>query len=177
MSEKQALLSALTASYEELFSSIMGLQDEHMTLPMLEDWSAKDILAHIAGWGREIAVMLERMAAGQRARAEGIDYSDVDGWNARFVEEARDLSPTEVLTALHAAHDACVRAAEALPEERFAEGRTAERLLREWVIDHYDEHAAQIWAWRDGLEDEALGRYGEVLRPHDPAGQSAAGEG
>ena len=171
MSDKQALLSEMSAHYEELYSSVMGLQDEHMAGPVLEGWSVKDILAHIAGWGREIAVMLERMAAGQRARAEGIDYSDVDGWNVRFVEEMRALSPGDVLTALHAAHDACVRAAEALAEERFAEGRTAERLLQEWVIDHYDEHSAQIWEWRDSLDDEALRRYGEVLKPHGPEGR------
>jgi hypothetical protein len=101
----------------------------------------------------------------------------VDGWNARFVEETRELSPAEVLTALHAGQAACVRAAEAMPEERLAEGRTAGRLLRGAIIGHYGEHSAQIWAWRDALKDEALGRYGEVLRPHDPAGQSAAGEG
>jgi uncharacterized protein (TIGR03083 family) len=140
MSQKQALLSEVNAQYEELFSSVMGLQDEHMTRPMLAGWSVKDILAHIAGWQREIAAMLERMAGGQRPAPDGVDYSDVDGWNARFVEEMRGLSPGEVLTALHAAQAACVHAAEALPEERFAEGRTAERLLREWVIGHYDEH-------------------------------------
>ena len=171
MSEKQALLSEMSAHYEELYSSVMGLQDEHMTRPILGDWSVKDILAHIVGWQREIALMLERMAAGERPTPDGTDYSDVDGWNARFVEEMRELSPAEVLTALHAAQAACVRAAEALPEERFVEGRTAWRLLREWVIGHYDEHSAEIWAWRDGLKDKVLRRYGEVLRPHGPAGR------
>jgi hypothetical protein len=172
MSKKDALLSELAAHYEELYSSVMGIPEEHLTRPLLDGWSAKDILAHIAGWGREIATMLERMAAGQPARAEGIDYSDVDGWNVRFVEAARHLSPGDVITEVHAAHDACVRAAEALPEERFAEGRTAERLLREWLIDHYDEHSAQIWAWRNGLKDAVLRRYGEILRPHPHVGGS-----
>ena len=145
---RDELLTTLDAEFAELLASFEGLSDEAMTRVWFGDWGVKDILAHVAGWQREMAQALERMARGERPVAEGVDYSDPDPWNARFAGAQR-LSPlAEVVEELVASKEAFVAAARQLPEDRFEEGRAAHRILHASAIDHYREHAPAIREWR-----------------------------
>ncbi len=94
--------------------------------------------------------MLERMARGERPWPDGSGhpYNEGDAWNARYVERWQTASPATVLEEMKASKEAYVAAVSHLPEERFQEGRTAQRLLREGCIDHYREHAGEIREWR-----------------------------
>jgi hypothetical protein len=154
MGEREALIKDLGGEYESLYGILMTLSDADKMRPMLDTWSVKDILAHVAAWLREGAGALERLARGERAALESLD-DDVDARNARFVEQWRDASVSEVQTELHLAKDAFVGAMRAVPEERFAEGKAARRIVYEEGIDHFNEHGRQIWNWR---EREKVGR-------------------
>lgn len=145
---KDALLREMEAGFADLLSTVDGLSEEQMTRVWYGDWSVRDILAHIAGWHREEIAMLERMARGERPVPESADYTDDDAWNARFVAKWRAASAGEVLAELKASKEAYVAAAERLPEERFEEGRTAHRLVRQGCTEHYREHADEIREWR-----------------------------
>ena len=147
---RDRLLKTLDGEFASFLDIIDGLSDERMTQVWYGEWSVRDILAHIVGWHREEAGMLERMARGERPVPEGTDnpYSVGDAWNARFVERWQTASPATIVVELKASKDAYVAAARQLPEERFQEGRTAYRLLREGCIDHYCSHAADIGEWR-----------------------------
>ena len=155
---KDALLREMEAGFADLLSTVDGLSEEQMTRVWYGDpstslrtgWSARDILAHIAGWHREEIAMLERMARGERPVPESADYTDDDAWNARFVAKWRAASAGEVLAELKAIKEAYVAAAGRLPEERFEEGRTAHRLVRQGCTEHYREHADEIREWREG---------------------------
>src|SRR3990170_8191827 len=146
---KDALLREMDAGFADLLSSVDGLSEEQMMRIWYGDWSVRDILAHIAGWHREEIAMLERMARGERPVPESADYTDDDAWNARFVAKWRAASAGEVLAELKAIKEAYVAAAGRLPEERFEEGRTAQRLVREGCIEHYREHGDEIREWRE----------------------------
>jgi len=154
MGEREALIKDLGGEYESLYGILMILSDADKMRPMLDTWSVKDILAHVAAWLREGAGALERLARGERAALESLD-DDVDARNARFVEQRRDASVSEVQTELHLAKEAFVRAVRALPRERFAEGKAARRIVYEGGIDHFNEHGRQIWKWK---EREKVGR-------------------
>ncbi len=147
---REELLQQLDGEFENLLATIDGLSDEQMTNVWYGDRSVRDILAHAAGWHRLEVAMLERMARGERPWPEGSGhpYNEGDAWNARFVEKWHTASPATVLEELKASKDAYVAAGRQLPEERFQEGRTAYRLLREGCIDHYCSHAADISDWR-----------------------------
>ncbi len=147
---REELLQQFDSEFENLLATIDGLSDGQMTKVWHGEWSVRDILAHAAGWHREEAGMLERMARGERPWPEGSGnpYNEGDAWNARFVERWHTASPATVLEELKASKDAYVATARQLPEERFQEGRTAYRLLREGGIDHYCSHAADIREWR-----------------------------
>jgi hypothetical protein len=139
----------------ELDETFAGLQATYKDLPearkrvvMQGTWSVKDILVHIAGWHREMAGALSRVARGERAAPEGVDYSSFDAWNARFVEEARATPVGEVEKELASSFQAFRQAISALPENRLIPGRTADRIVHEAGMDHYRHHAAQIRSWR-----------------------------
>ena len=143
------LLNALDAAFAELLAAVEGLSDKQMTSVWYGDWSVRDILAHIIGWHHETGGMLERMARGEKPAPEGTDYSDVDGWNARFVQTWRSASLPALLEELAASKASFAAAARQVPEERFQEGRTAYRLLQVTGINHCHEHASDIHEWRE----------------------------
>jgi hypothetical protein len=152
--EKEALIKDLDGEYENLYGVLMTLSAADKVRPMLDAWSVKDILAHIAGWLREGARVLEGLGGAGQAAPQSLD-DDVDARNARFVEQWRDASVQKVQTELHLAKHAFARAVRSLPEERFAEGQAARRIVHEEGIDHFWEHAGQIWKWK---EREKVGR-------------------
>jgi hypothetical protein len=119
-----------------------------MLVVWFEEWSARDILAHIAGWHREMVKAFERIQRGERPVPEDVDYSNFNSWNANFATSARDVSPQEVLKELKASQKEFRDSAAAVPEDRFEEGRAAHRIIHITGIDHYAEHEPAIREWR-----------------------------
>ena len=145
---REELLATLDREFAELLAAVDGLSDEQMTRVWFGGWSLRDILAHIAGWHHEMDDVLARIGRGERPVPEGVDYSDADAWNARFVDTWRNASPSAVVEELIASKESFVTAARQVPEDRFEEGRAAYRILHNTAIDHYREHAPAIRAWR-----------------------------
>ena len=79
-----------------------GLNDEQLTRPIAGTWSAREILVHMGAWYDMIGQALERMGRGERPAPEGVNLSDTDGMNARYVglkfEKLRQLQ-NDVLAA------------------------------------------------------------------------------
>ena len=94
--EAARVVAELDAAFAELRATVAGLEDAAKTAVMQGRWSVKDILAHMAGWHREMTPALDRLARGERAVPGGTNYSDLDAWNARFVEARRGMPPAQV---------------------------------------------------------------------------------
>jgi hypothetical protein len=148
MSAKQDLLNQAAREYKAFHETIHGLNETHLTEVWLGTWSVKDIVAHLVGWQQELTPALERIARGERPIPEGVSYDDVDAWNARFAAARRDAAANEVLLELDRSHEAFMQAAAAVPEDRFAAGKTAYRIVDQNTAHHYQEHAEQIRGWR-----------------------------
>lgn len=146
---RKELLAELDRSFAELERSIDGLSHEQLLVKWYGDWCVYDICSHIIGWHHEMDDALERIARGERPTPEGVDYSDADSWNARFIETWRQSSGEAVLEELRVSKDLFVEAARQVPEEKFEEGRAAYRILTTTGTNHYREHAPQIRAWRE----------------------------
>jgi hypothetical protein len=150
MSDKDALLTQAAHELQALHEALEGLNEDEMSHPWLGTWSAKDIVAHLSGWQREMAPALERIARGEKPFADGVSYDDVDGWNARFVAARRGTSAADLLLELDKTHEHLLNVASAVPDDRFQRGRTAWKLVDQTSAEHYREHAEQIRAWRAG---------------------------
>ena len=152
MDYREALIKDLDGEYENLYAIlVMSLGDAEKLRPVLDGWSVKDVLAHVAAWLREGARGLEGVAQGRQGVLGSLD-DDVDARNALFAEQWRDASVQEVETELHLAKDAIVRAMRALPPQRFAEGEPARHIVFEEGIDHFKEHAQQTYQWKVRVE-------------------------
>jgi hypothetical protein len=107
----------------------------------------REIVAHIAGWHREMIPALERLGRGEAPHPEGA-YDDADGWNARFVAARQGLASADLLDEMDRSHRELVQAAARLPDEAYAEGQPAPGLVDGAAGGHYREHAEQIREWR-----------------------------
>ena len=50
----------------------------------------------MTGWFGEMTVGLKRVANGERPTPEGVNYSDADAWNAKFIATASAGVPIAV---------------------------------------------------------------------------------
>jgi len=145
---KQDLLNEAAREYKAFHEAIHGLNEEQLTEVWLGSWSVKEIVAHMSGWHRELGPALERLARGEKPIADGVSYDDVDAWNARFTAPARDSAVADLLLEFDKTHEYFMRAADAVPDERFQPGRTAWKIVDQNTAHHYKEHGDQIRAWR-----------------------------
>jgi hypothetical protein len=145
---KDDLLNEAARQYKAFHEAIQGLNEEHLTEPWLGTWSVKEIVAHIAGWHRELIPALERLARGGRPVPEGVSYDDVDAWNAKFAAAAHDTSASDMLLTLDKSHEDFMHAAAQVPAERYEPNRTAYRIVDLNSAHHYKEHGEQIREWR-----------------------------
>jgi hypothetical protein len=116
-----------------------------------EQWSVRDLLAHIYEWQNGFAHALERVARGERPEIPDYNPEDPDGvFNAMATERNRRLTWEDLLGHLRAArerHEAAVRILVGMIDsDRFVEGRTAHRLADSAEHDH--EHTPAILEWR-----------------------------
>lgn len=148
MSLKDDLLRQADDDFGALKRALVGLTDDAMRRPCCGAWGVREILAHIAGWQREMIPVLERVARGEKPIPDGVSYDDVDAWNTRHVAARRGLTVEGVRAELDASHRDFLAAAAAVPEARFAPDKTATRVVDLNGPHHYREHTGQILAWR-----------------------------
>ena len=148
MSEKTTLLSEAETELQAFKRSLAGLDEARMREVWLGTWSARDVVAHISGWHREMIPALQRMARGERPIPEGVSYDDVDAWNAKFAAAKKGAPTADILKELEASHAAFMQAAAAVPEDRYVPGKTAHKLVDFNSRHHYHEHRTQIEQWR-----------------------------
>ncbi len=150
MPEKATLLREAETELQALKRSIAGLDEPRMREVWLGTWSARDIVAHISGWHREMIPVLQRLARGERPIPEGVSYDDVDAWNAKFADAKKGAATGDLLKELDASHTAFMQAAAAVPDERYVPGKTAYKVVDFNSRHHYQEHRGQIEEWRKG---------------------------
>ena len=142
--DKQSVLGELQTAFDELIAALKGLDERAMGKVFYGEWSVKDILAHLAGWHHQMTGAMERMARGEKPTPEGVDYSDSDAWNARFAAAMRVQNATTVVADLQQSFANYKRAAAAIPDDRYGEGKTINRMLEGSGYGHYREHLPAI---------------------------------
>jgi len=146
--QPQRLLATLEAAWTALTDAYAGLPDAALLKPdVVDDWSVKDILAHVTTWEEEALEHLPLIIAGgtpPRYAAQG----GIDAFNARATEDGRRLSLAEVLRRRDDTHARLLDFIRGQPEGTFAGQTRARRRLRLDTYGHYPEHTAAIRAWR-----------------------------
>jgi len=137
----RALVEDEQASWGELQSLLGSLSPDQAERPgyFAEGWSAKDLLAHIAGWLAEAGLVLEQIRMGTFT---GKDM-DIEGMNALFLEANR----SEPMRVVHA--EAFAARTRLLGEvgQLVSVTSEAEVWLRKAGPQHYAEHLPRLREW------------------------------
>jgi hypothetical protein len=156
------LLAALDAARGEFLDALGSVDADLVTVPgVMDDWSVRDLVVHVAAWSEHATAALDLATAG---RGEEFTYSggETDRMNERILAEGRSIAPSAALVREEAAFTAFrQRVAELDPAMlalRLGNGDTVEEVIRYDGPDHYAEHTAHLRAWfgaDDADESEA----------------------
>lgn len=128
------------------------------------DWSVRDIIAHVTWWEQEALTHLPLILAGRKPPRYSVTYGGIDAFNAQRTEQKRHLSLSEVLRQQDAIHRRLIDFIQSVPEEQFIRETRFRRRLRLDTYSHYPQHAEEIRQWREqrsagaGGQKRALGR-------------------
>lgn len=154
---KTEIIAKLEEGREQFLDAIEGLSEDDMLQPgVVDEWSVKDILVHLARWETELVKLLWQANQGQKPTSALVSSDSVDELNARWYQESRARPLRLVLDDFHGVRTQTMRRVEELPEKAFNDLHYYRWLdnqpLWEWIagdsFDHEAEHEAQIRAWR-----------------------------
>lgn len=132
-----AELEHLARSWQNLLDADAGIPEERMVEPgVVGEWSVKDVLAHVAYWDNDRLERIDRFVNGLPEP----DETDWQAVNERVYAERRDWPLADVRRDLLDTHERLLTALCHAP------GYDHALLQEDW--EHYDEHAAEIRAWR-----------------------------
>lgn len=151
-------LERLDSSREAFLEALAAVDADLVTVPgVMDDWSVRDIVVHVAAWCEHASRALELAVEG---RGDEFAYSTgaTDAMNVRILEEARRTSPSAALAREEAAfaelRERVAAMDPGLLSLRLGNGDTVAEVIAYDGPDHYDEHAGHLRAWF-GPDDEA----------------------
>jgi hypothetical protein len=135
------LIAAEDAGWDEVHALMHGLTPEQTEQPGYypEDWSAKDLLAHIGGWLAEAGLVLERIRVGTYKPEE----IDIESMNREFLALMKDVPLQTVRAQASAARARMLVAWGELPELT----QEAAYWIRKAGAEHYGEHLPRLREW------------------------------
>jgi hypothetical protein len=152
------LLERLEASREAFLEALEAVDADLVTVPgVMEDWSVRDIVVHVAAWCEHARNALELATAG---RGDEFAYSttETDAMNVRILEEARRTPPAAALEREEAAFSAFRERVAGLDPAllplRLGNGDTVAEVIAYDGPDHYAEHTEHLRAWFGPEEDD-----------------------
>jgi hypothetical protein len=150
MTTRKQLIAELDEAYSEFRAAVEGLDEHHFEKKWLGGrWGAREIAAHVAGWLGQLGAGMERMSRGEKPAPEGQrPWTEVDAWNEVFARHSMGKRQDEVLHELEQALKSFRNVALRLPDDRYGEGKTANRMFAAAGAPHLKEHAGILRQWR-----------------------------
>ena len=155
--DKASIERDLNEAWRELSAVLDSIpSEEQERAGVVEGWSVKDMLGHMAFWAEKAGRDLELVAAGKPEEIEvPTGQESVNEWNAREAGRRANLPVAEVRRELAAAHESALQSLRQVPADVFdteVQGWTMLVRFAEDTYRHYGEHAEHIRAWQRGLE-------------------------
>lgn len=151
---KAELVASIHATREKLNKKFSILSPEQMVWPgSMDDWSVKDILAHLVDWEQRFIKWYQQGLCGEKPQtpAPGMTWRDLPKLNKMFFEKHKDESLEYVLEQYEKSFKEILNQVESMQErEIFEKGYydwTGKYPLLVWIdantVSHYD------WAHRN----------------------------
>jgi uncharacterized damage-inducible protein DinB len=159
--ERSVLLAWLAAERAELLWQLVGWDERELIgSPVSDEWTAKDLLAHVAAWDQLFTARIELILTGKMADIVSLD---LDAHNATLYAERKDWSLEQALQAALQARSIFLAALAQVDDDAFERphhlpwGEATVRQWTEWRAKHDRAHATDLAAWRKdrGFEGQA----------------------
>ena len=108
---RRALVAGLRAEMARLQATLGDLPVAERESEVLDGWTAKEVVMHVAAWDRELVRGVREFLAG--AKPSLVDY-DVDEFNAGATAATGPIAFEDALAEMRAAHEDLVATIEAL---------------------------------------------------------------
>lgn len=147
----------MTDAWRALGSTVDSFSDPELEQQgVIEGWTGKDLLGHIAFWANKAAADLQHIAGGRPEEVEvpGSEQA-VDEWNEREQKARQGKTLSDVREEWLESFQNAMDALADFPAEKLEEivkGVTALARFAGDTYEHYREHMAHLIAWRQELE-------------------------
>ncbi len=149
--DRRRLLGELELERNQLLRNIETCRIRDIDRPMIDEWSLKDIIGHVASWEAEVVSALLDIQEGRRAAILDFDEERTDAWNQDHVERKRSLTFWSVLEQLKAGRERLLATVAEFDDAAIGEeGRVPNQLLQV-VANHDKEHWHIIAAYLAGM--------------------------
>jgi hypothetical protein len=149
---KSELVQSLREAHQRVAKTSEQIPDSRLVDPVIDGWSGKDVLAHMAWWHDHSALVIEELGAGRQPYDRTDPANATDTRNERILLEHRDDPPEATRRAFHESFARLMTALEPVTEEDlFSNDRwpwlDGEALVETVLWDssrHYDAHSDQL---------------------------------
>jgi hypothetical protein len=144
-------------AWETLGAVVDSFSDQEMEQAgVVDGWTGKDLLGHIAFWASKAAHDLQAVAEGRPGDVETAGgEKTVDEWNERERKARAGKSLSDIREEWLQSFQDAMGALAAFPADRLSENVKGATVLARFAGDtyeHYHEHVEQLSAWRRELE-------------------------
>ncbi|CAN5711293.1 hypothetical protein BH23CHL2_BH23CHL2_35820 [soil metagenome] len=117
MAKREEIIAAIQQGIDSTEQTFGNLSDEQLAIEVYEGgWTAKDVLAHLAGRQSTYDMLLSLAAGGAMPQAPEGGF-DVDSWNQAIVDERIDRSRDELLAEFRSAHEGLLSTVKELDDD------------------------------------------------------------
>jgi uncharacterized damage-inducible protein DinB len=153
--DKQALAARLTEARNELLRLVRSLPLERLEMAgAVGDWSVKDVIGHIASWEDRLLTLAQTVLNGHAAQIEWIKSDEaLQAWNQKQYLRKRAWTWDETIRDLALMREEVLwNIGWTAPEQLFQQhtldtGSVSPAGLLEGIVEHDQEHVAQLRAW------------------------------
>ena len=160
---KSKLLQEIQGERQRLEKTLAMVNEEQMLIPgVIDEWTVKDILAHITVWEQRMVRWLGEAMSGEEVHMlpDGMTWDDLDDWNVQTYQEHLYRPVEQVLADYELSYPQALKAAKEVPEQdlidpdRFdwREGDPLWVMVAANTFWHYKEHEESIRAWLEKLD-------------------------
>lgn len=150
--DKPELIREIQEAHQRVAGAIESIPDERLLEPVMDDWTGKDLLAHMAWWHDHSVRVIEGLRAGRQPYDVTDPANTTDALNERALREHLADPPELTRRAFNESFTRLLAALEPVTdEELFADDRwpwlAGEGLVETILWDssrHYDAHREHL---------------------------------
>lgn len=161
---RDEIINAIRNQHVDFLSAIGGIPDDAMVNTLItEQWTIKDMMAHIAIWMRVAIKFIREFKADGVPKSLGLSDDDkLNAFNEQGFRARQDTPLPEVIEEFQLAYRELIEDIESLTDLELSqplpapweEGDTLEKLIAINSYEHEPEHTLQVYTWREAQDEE-----------------------